>query len=214
MIYLIAWAIVCYRLAGLSTTSVLVIAIVPTLFLLLTAGFWETVGIKANGKFIMKKFLFSAMFLLSSFGAFAQQSVVIKAGTIVPLEALKTIRAAEVHEGETVDFKVSRDVNVDGKTVIPAGTLAKGTVYEAKRSTAFGTRGRLGIKLRYLTLPSGEQVSFTSSEVYIKGVNRTPLSVIIFCFTCLPFPCGGKAQMTAGYEVDATVASNTTVVVK
>ena len=49
MIYLIAWAIVCYRLAGLSTTSVLVIAIVPTLFLLLTAGFWETVGIKANG---------------------------------------------------------------------------------------------------------------------------------------------------------------------
>ena len=86
--------------------------------------------------------------------------------------------------------------------------------YEAKRSTAFGTRGRLGIKLRYLTLPSGEQVSFTSSEVYIKGVNRTPLSVIIFCFTCLPFPCGGKAQLTAGYEVDATVASNTTVVVK
>ena len=162
----------------------------------------------------MKKFLFSAMFLLSSFGAFAQQSVVIKAGTIVPLEALKTIRAVEVHEGETVDFKVSREVTVDGKTVIPAGTLAKGTVYEAKRSTAFGTRGRLGIKLRYLTLPSGEQVSFTSSEVYIKGVNRTPLSVIIFCFTCLPFPCGGKAQMKAGYEVDATVASNTTVVVK
>lgn len=70
------------------------------------------------------------MFLLSSFGAFAQQSVVIKAGTIVPLEALKTIRAVEVHEGETVDFKVSRDVTVDGKTVIPAGTLAKGTVYE------------------------------------------------------------------------------------
>ena len=162
----------------------------------------------------MKKFLFSAMFLLSSFGAFAQQSVVIKAGTIVPLEALKTIRAVEVHEGETVDFKVSRDVTVDGKTVIPAGTVAKVTVYEAKRSTAFGTRGRLGIKLRYLTLPSGEQVSFTSSEVYIKGVNRTPLSVIIFCFTCLPFPCGGKAQMKAGYEVDATVASNTTVVVK
>ena len=55
------------------------------------------------------------MFLLSSVGAFAQQSVVIKAGTIVPLEALKTVRATEVHEGETVDFKVSRDVNVDGK---------------------------------------------------------------------------------------------------
>ena len=31
IIYLIAWAIVCYRLAGLSTTSVLVMTIVPTL---------------------------------------------------------------------------------------------------------------------------------------------------------------------------------------
>ena len=33
IIYLIAWAIVCYRLAGPSTTLVLVTAIVPTLFL-------------------------------------------------------------------------------------------------------------------------------------------------------------------------------------
>ena len=39
---------------------------------------------------------------------------------------------------------------VEGLEVtIPAGTLAKGSVYEAKRSTAFGTRGRLGIKVRY-----------------------------------------------------------------
>ena len=53
----------------------------------------------------MRKFLFSAMFLLSSFVAFAQQSVVIKAGTIVPLEALKTIRATEVHEGKLLILK-------------------------------------------------------------------------------------------------------------
>lgn len=143
--------------------------------------------------------------------SYAQQSVVIKAGTTVPLESVKATRATDVHEGESVDFRVSRDVKIDGKVAIPAGTLAKGIVYEAKRSTAFGTRGRLGIKLRYLTLPSGDQVTFTSSDVYIKGVNRTALSVVIFCFTCLPFPCGGKAEMPAGYEVDATVANNTTI---
>lgn len=162
----------------------------------------------------MRKFLCSALFLVSSLVAFAQQTVVVTAGTTIPLESVKAVRAADVHEGESVDFRVSRDVKVDGKVAIPAGTLAKGTVYEAKRSTAFGTRGRLGIKLRYLTLPSGDQVSFTSSDVYIKGVNRTALSVVIFCCTCLPFPCGGKAEMPTGYEVDATVANNTTISVE
>ncbi len=159
----------------------------------------------------MKKILFSTLFLFSAFVSFAQQTVVVKAGTTVPLEAVKSVKAVDVHEGESVDFRVSRDVKIDGKVAIPVGTLAKGTVYEAKRSTAFGTRGRLGIKLRYLTLPSGDQVPFASSDVYIKGANRTALSVVIFCCTCLPFPCGGKAEMPAGYEVDATVANNVTL---
>lgn len=159
----------------------------------------------------MKKVLFCTLFLFSCFVSFAQQKIVIKGGTTVPLEAVKSVRAADVHEGESIDFKVSRDVKIDGNVAIPSGTLAKGIVYEAKRSTAFGTRGRLGIKLRYLTLPSGDQVAFTSSDVYIKGANRTALSVVIFCCTCLPFPCGGKAEMPAGYEVDAMVANNVTI---
>ena len=87
--------------------------------------------------------------------SFAQKKVTIKAGTIVPLESVKAVRATQVHEGEYVNF--------------------------------------------------------TSTDVYIKGVNRTPLSIIIFCFTCLPFPCGGKAEMKQGYEVEATVANNTSL---
>ncbi len=162
----------------------------------------------------MSKILFVVLFMLNGLVAFAQKTVTIKAGTTIPLEAIKTVRATAVHEGESVDFRVNRDVKIDGIVAIPTGTIAKGVVYEAKRSTAFGTRGRLGIKLRYLTLPSGDQINFTSSDVYIKGTNRTALSVVIFCFTCLPFPCGGKAQMKEGYEIDATVANNTTIAVE
>lgn len=116
-----------------------------------------------------------------------------------------------MHEGEIIDFKVSRDLVIDGVVAIPQGTLAKGTVYEAKKSTVFGTRGRLGIKVNYLILPSNDEVHFTSTDVYIRGKNRTPLSVVIFCCTCLPIPCGGKAEMRQGYQVDATVANNVTV---
>lgn len=71
----------------------------------------------------------------------------------------------------------------------------------------------LGIKLRFLTLPSGDIVNFTSSEVYITGKNSTPLAVVVFCCTCVPLPCGSKAEMKIGYEFDATVSNNTTVTV-
>lgn len=139
------------------------------------------------------------------------QQVTIKAGTIVSLESVKEIRGAKANVGESVDFRVTKDVIVNNKVAIPAGTLAKGTVYEAKRSSCFGTSGRLGIKVRSLTTPNGDVVNFMSSEVYIKGSNRTATSVIVFLFTLLPFPSGGKAVMRAGYELDATVASNTTI---
>lgn len=159
----------------------------------------------------MKKLVLSFIVSALSICGFAQKTVTIKGGTIVPLEAVKSVRAIHVHEGESVDFKVSRDVVIDGVVAIPAGTLAKGSVYEAKRSTAFGTRGRLGIKVKYMILPSGENVNFTGTDVYIKGPNRTALSVVVFFFTCLPFPCGGKAEMKQGYEVEATVANNVTI---
>lgn len=162
----------------------------------------------------MKRFLISMLMLIMAIAVIAQKQVTIKGGTIVPLESTAKIKAADVNVGQTVDFRVSRDVLVDGIVAIPCGTIAKGTVYEAKRSTVFGTKGRLGIKVRYLTLPSGENISFASSDIYIQGQNRTALSVVVFFFTLLPFPCGSKAVMPLGYEFDATVANNTTVTIE
>lgn len=76
----------------------------------------------------MKKITLSFIMNALSISCFAQKSVTIKGGTIVPLEAVKSVRAIDVHEGESVDFKVSRDVVIDGVVAIPAGTLAKGSV--------------------------------------------------------------------------------------
>ena len=162
----------------------------------------------------MKRFAISTLMFIMAIAVIAQKQVTIKGGTSVPLESTAKIKAADVNVGQTVDFRVSRDVLVDGIVAIPCGTIAKGTVYEAKRSTAFGTKGRLGIKVRYLTLPSGENISFASSDIYIQGQNRTALSVVVFFFTLLPFPCGSKAVMPLGYEFDATVANNTTVTIE
>ncbi len=162
----------------------------------------------------MKKLLLCLTIITLCNYAVAQKQVTIKGGTVVPVEAIKEVKATSVHVGQIVDLQVSRDVIVDGIVAIKAGTIVKSTVYEAKRSTAFGTKGRLGLRIKYLTLPSGDTVTFSSSDIYIQGKNRTAISVIVFCFTYLPFPCGSKAVLKPGIEYEAMVSANTTVTIE
>ena len=164
----------------------------------------------------MKKLFFSLVLSIMAICVANAQEVTIKAGTIVPLQAVNAVKAADVDEGQKVSFRVSRDINVDGVTAIPYGTLVSGKVYEAKKSSWFGTRGRLGIKIDEIQLPSGESIPLQNGDIYIKGKNRTALSVTLCVLVVWPacFICGSKAEMPNGYEIQANVAANTVINVK
>lgn len=150
---------------------------------------------------------------IMSVAAFAQKEVTVKAGTIVPLQIVNPTKAADVSVGQKVAFRVSRDISVDGVTVIPYGTLVNGSVYEAKKSSWWGTKGRLGIKISEMFAPNGEMIPLTNGDVYVTGKNRTALSVILFCFVTIPACaiCGSKAEIPSGYEIQTNVATNTTI---
>lgn len=145
--------------------------------------------------------------------AFAQKEVTVKAGTLVPLQIINPTKAADVSVGQKVAFRLSRDINVDGVTAIPYGTIVNGTVYKAKRSSWWGTKGRLGIKILEMYGPNGEMIPLANGDVYVTGKNRTALSVLLFCFVTVPacFICGSKAEIPSGYEIQANVAANTLV---
>lgn len=162
----------------------------------------------------MKKVLMLCLVLAVFANAFAQKQVVIKGGSMIPLQSSEQIRAADVTEGQTVDSNVIQDVNVDGVCVVPRGTIVKGKVVEAKKSTVAGTKGRLVITINSLFLPNGEPLYFTNTDVRIYGKNRTPLAVVLalLCWPCIFIP-GSAAVMPAGYEVLATVAANTTITI-
>ena len=66
----------------------------------------------------MKRFLISMLMLIMAIAVIAQKQVTIKGGTIVPLESTAKIKAADVNVGQTVDFRVSKDVLVDGIVAI------------------------------------------------------------------------------------------------
>lgn len=150
---------------------------------------------------------------LMTVASFAQKEVTVKAGTLVPLQIVNSTKAADVSVGQKVAFRVSRDINVDGMTVIPYGTTVNGTVYEAKKSSWWGTKGRLGIKISEMFGPNGEMIPLMNGDVYVTGKNRTTLSVLLFCFVTIPacFICGSKAEIPNGYEIQANVAANTLV---
>lgn len=144
-----------------------------------------------------------------------KNEVTLKSGTTIPMQAVSSVRASEVKEGQSVEFMVTRDIVVDGELIIPVGMIVKGEVYQAKKSKWVGTKGRLGIKIDSLELPSGQNVRLASSDVYITGENRTALSVVtaLFFTPCL-FICGSKAEMPAGYSVNAMVANSVTIPVE
>ena len=163
----------------------------------------------------MKKYFVVCLLSIFSVVSYAQKKVTLKTGTIIPLQSVRQVKAADVNEGEYVDFRVVNDIMVDNHVVIEKGSIVKGVVNEACKSTIAGTKGRLVININQITLASGEHVFCSNSAARIYGKNRTPLAVItgLFVWPCIFIP-GTKAVMPEGYEVHAYVAANTEISVK
>ena len=161
----------------------------------------------------MKKTFFILVLGLMSLTTFAQKQVTVKAGTLIPFQSVNTVRAADVDEGQKLNFRVARDIIVDGVTAIPYGSMVSATVLKAKKSSWWGTRGRLAASITEVILPNGDAVPITNCNFEIKGKNRTALSVVLFLFVTIPACAitGSKAEMPAGYEVVGNVASTVTV---
>ena len=129
----------------------------------------------------MKKILLSlAMFCMSAM-TFAQKEVTIKAGTLVPFQSVNTVRAADVDKGEKLNFRVARDINVDGVTAIPYGSMVSATVLKAKKSSWWGTRGRLQV-----IAPEATDAGLPETEFSRAG------SMIVRSFLPCDFFFGGK----------------------
>lgn len=161
------------------------------------------------------KLAFVMVLIMSQVNVCAQNQVAeVKSGTVIELRSIKTVYARDVEVGDDVKFTVLSDVKRGGIVLIPAGTIANGVVSEAKKSSIAGTKGRLSVEFRSLTLSDGTNVPL-SGNVRVSGKNRTPLAVItaLFVWPCIFIP-GTKAVLTEGYNATATVIANTEVPVE
>lgn len=162
----------------------------------------------------MKKAIISCLFLCCSFLFAHAEKLILKTGTLVDLESAQTVYARDAQEGDLVNFRVIADVKVDGKIVVPIGTMAEARVTNARKSTIAGTKGRLSMNITNLIMADGTKIPL-SGNCRVSGKNLTPLAVVtaLFVWPCIFIP-GTKAVLPEGYRATATIFNNTEVEIK
>ena len=150
-----------------------------------------------------------AMLNLSFASAPVEQVVVLKAGTVIPLETMNVIKSDNATVGRTLDLRVTRDVEVDGQTVIPAGSIAKGQITRSQKAKGLGKAGFLEIQIKSVTAVDGQEVYLAGGNVSEEGDDKATLAIVLGIFVCILFLFmkGKNAEIPPGFSFDSNVAS-------
>jgi hypothetical protein len=132
--------------------------------------------------------------------------LLLRAGTIVPLETRAEISSKTHRQGDRFELEVSDDVIVDGNVAIPKGAVALAEVADHKAKGSFGRAGKLEVTFLYVTVggrkirlegraaDSGRNVAVPAlaTSVVVAGVLGASLK-------------GGDARIPAGAPMTAYV---------
>lgn len=150
-------------------------------------------------------------FLNLSF-AMADNEVILKAGTYIPLEVMSEISTENMTVGQIIDFKVTKDIMVGKDVVIPFGSIAKGQVTRFEKRKGIGKGASMQIQLKSVTAKDGTEVSLTGGNLSENGDNKMVLSIVLtVIFLCPLFLMikGKQAVIPAGMNISASVATDT-----
>lgn len=155
--------------------------------------------------------LMSAAMLFMSF-TMPGEVVVLKAGTSIPMDLMTSLSGNNTRNGQIIDFRVTSDVKVNGKTVITAGSVAQGQVVKSKKNGLFGTAGELEVAVKSVRAVDGTMIYLSGSSLSDEGSDKLVISIVVTLFCLLGFLIkGGKAEIPAGTQCSAFVMSDTEV---
>ena len=143
-------------------------------------------------------------------------TIKLPAGTVVSLETMRILSSETLQTGQMVDLKVTADVKVDGKVVIPAGSIAKGQVTRVSKTRALGREGHLEIQVKSVKAIDGQDIPLSGGTLYKEGQDKQALAIVLgllLCILCLLIE-GKDAIIPTGTSVSTNVASNSEIDVK
>jgi hypothetical protein len=143
-------------------------------------------------------------------------TLVLKSGTPVKLQFMKTISSERANESDHLDFVVTRDVDIGGFTVIRAGTLARGSVVKVKRKRPVGMGGEVIIKVDSVELTTGENISLVARKEFKGNSHTIRMGVVMALSAAIYLPSapvflllrGRDSTVLKGTELTAYTKSN------
>jgi len=109
-------------------------------------------------------FIFVALSLcMISFNVFAEETVVLKDGSPVVLRLTEEVSTKSKNLNDMVHLEVVKNIVVDGKVVIAAGTPAEGTVSVFEKPDILGQEGTIAFIVNSTKAVDDQWVSLRSS---------------------------------------------------
>lgn len=101
----------------------------------------------------------------------------MKADSVLGIRLDQSLSSETARLEDRVTASVSRDLIVNGRTVVPAGTRLEGNVTLVQPGRKFKGRARLGIRFHTLVLADGLRVPIQTEALYRDGESATGSTV-------------------------------------
>ncbi len=95
--------------------------------------------------------------------------LVVPADSVIGLQMDTPVSSENARVEDRVDARVTRDLRVNGKVAVPAGTRVQGSVTVVDRGGKFKERARLGVRFHTLVLADGTRVPISTDTVFREG---------------------------------------------
>jgi PEGA domain len=137
-------------------------------------------------------------------------------GTPVKLRLTRNLSSASDKKGDTVDFEVIEDVNVNGTLVIPRGGVAWATITDAEPKRRMGRGGKLDVNVDSVRLNDGEKVALRAVKDskgggHVGAMTGAMVATSIVFFPAAPlflFMHGKDINIPKGTEITGYIAGN------
>jgi hypothetical protein len=97
--------------------------------------------------------------------------LVIPASSVMGLQVESSITSETAKVEDKVEARVTRDVMVDGRVAIPAGTRVVGDVTLVERGGKMKEKARLGVRFHTLVLADGSHLAFRTDSIFREGAS-------------------------------------------
>jgi len=97
------------------------------------------------------------------------EEVILPSSSVIGLEVETSVTSERAQVEDRVDARVTRDVYVDGRLVIPSRSRMIGNVTLVERGGKVKERARLGVRFHTLVLGDGRQVAVRTETILREG---------------------------------------------